>query len=53
MNRGGPMHRGNMNRGGGASMSRGGGNRGHPNQVGLIMILLHHVIQFVFSFQNI
>uniref|UniRef100_A0A4W6CHH3 Heterogeneous nuclear ribonucleoprotein U n=1 Tax=Lates calcarifer TaxID=8187 RepID=A0A4W6CHH3_LATCA len=46
MSRGGPMNRGNMNRGGGAGMSRGG-NRGHPNQVGLIMILVHHVIQLV------
>lgn len=33
MNRGGPSHRGNMNRGGGGNMNRGG-NRGHPGQVG-------------------
>lgn len=43
MNRGGPM-----NRGGGASMSRGG-NRGHPNQVGLEMIIVHLAIQFVLA----
>ncbi|XP_068432718.1 heterogeneous nuclear ribonucleoprotein Ub [Clinocottus analis] len=34
MNRGGPMNRGNMSRGGGGgvSMHRGGGSRGHHNQ---------------------
>lgn len=36
MSRGGPVNRGNMSRGGGASMGRGG-NRGHPHQVGFRM----------------